>query len=58
MREPGRKPNFERLFLELGRAQAAWLLGNRGQAERILRMIGSLAYAEAKERRPGDPVPE
>ena len=57
-REPGRAPDFARLAMELGRAQSEWELGNRGKAESILRMIGSLAYADAKERGPHDPVPE
>lgn len=54
MREAGRKPDFDRLGIELERAHVAWSLGNRGQAESILRMIGALAFSEAREQRPGE----
>lgn len=58
MREPGREPDFGRLIEETMRAHEEWTKGNRGKAESILRMVGSLAIAEAHERGPHDPVPE
>lgn len=58
MRNPGQAPQFDRLMNDLRRAQEAWCLGEIDKAERILRVVASVAYAESKERGPNDPVPE
>lgn len=58
MREPGNEPMFDKIIEEIERARKEWKLGNRGKAENILRMVASIAYAEAHERGPNDPVPE
>ena len=57
MRDPGAKPDFETLRDELQRAEEEWDKGNHGKAERILRVVASIAYAEAEKRGPGDPIP-
>lgn len=58
MREPGTPPNFGRLINEIERARNMWILGDTKRAEAILKLVGSLAYSEAGERGPNDPVPE
>lgn len=58
MREQGEEPDWQRLITEVERARIEWRLGNRGKAERMLRVMASIAYAESKERGPNDPVPE
>lgn len=58
MREPGQSPQFGRMMQDLLRAQEAWQYGETEKAERILKMVGSIAIAEAQERGPSDPVPE
>lgn len=57
-RDPGKAPDFDRLFADLARAKSAWDDGDQGKAERILRLISSIALADAEERGPNDPVPE
>lgn len=57
-RAPGKAPQFERLLTDLRRAQEAWQYGNIAKAEAILRMVGSIALSESKERGGTDPVPE
>ena len=58
MREPGEEPQFDRLISEVEQARNEWRLGNRGKAERMLKVVASIAYAEASERKPGSPVAE
>ena len=58
MRKPGEAPAFDRIVEEVQRAAAEWALGNRGKAERMLRLAASIAYAESQERGPNDPIPE
>lgn len=58
MREPGRAPQFDRLIGNLERAKKLWAEGSREASERLLVLVASISYAEAKERGPNDPVPE
>jgi hypothetical protein len=57
-RAHGDTPQFDRLIEELERAREEWRKGNRGKAEAMLKVVSSIAYAEAKERGPHDPMPE
>lgn len=57
-REPGTPPQFNRLISNLERAKALWADGNHEAAERLLKLVGSIAMAECEERRPNDPRPE
>lgn len=57
-REPGQAPQFDRLLIDLGRAKSLWDQGNHEAAERMLRLISSIALAESSERGPNDAVPE
>jgi len=58
MRSYDNPPQFERLLNDLRRAQEAWQYGDREKAQRILKMVGSIALAESSERDPNAPVPE
>jgi hypothetical protein len=58
MRAPGDEPQFGRLIEEVERARKEWHLGNRGRAEGILKVVASIAFGEAFEQRPNDPIPE
>lgn len=58
MRNPGEPPPFDRLIRDIERARSEWDAGNREKAEGILRVVGSVAIAEARERPPGAPIPE
>lgn len=58
MREHGERPQFDRLIQEVVRAEKEWDLGNHGKAEAMLKIVASIAYAEARERGPHDPVAE
>lgn len=53
-RDPGHRPDFERLNEELTRAKVLWNAGNKEASERVLILLSSLAYAEAHERYPND----
>jgi hypothetical protein len=57
-REPGQSPQFDRLLFNIARAKRLWDEGNREAAERMLKLIASIAYSEAEERGDNDPVPE
>jgi len=57
-RAPGSRPQFERLIKDLQRATLAWDEGDIDLAERILKLIAYVAFAECEERGPNDPVPE
>jgi hypothetical protein len=57
-RETGSKPQFDRIIGNLERAKKLWEEGNRESAERLLKLAGSIAFAEASERNETDPVPE
>jgi hypothetical protein len=43
---------------ELLRAEDAWQMGQYERAESILKVLASIAYAEANERSEHGPVPE
>lgn len=51
-------PQFERLISEIQHARAAYDAGAMEKYRAIMRLVGSLAYANAAERSPNAPVPE
>jgi hypothetical protein len=57
-REPGTPPQFDRLLHDLKRAKEAWDNGDYKRGEAILKVVGSIALDESKERGEYDPVPE
>ncbi len=57
-RAPGVAPRFDLIIDHIVRAKQQWAIGNHDAAERLLRLAGSLAIAESKERGTDDPVPE
>lgn len=51
-------PQFTRMIDCLVMARTHWGQGDREHARRLLRLVGSIAIAEAHEPGPHDPVPE
>jgi hypothetical protein len=55
MREPGEEPQFDRLIDEIVNARVRWRRGEKEKAERILKLVALIAYADARERGPTTP---
>lgn len=51
-------PQFKRMIMCLENARTLWEQGDQEYARRLLRLVGSIALAEAHEPSPHDPVPE
>jgi hypothetical protein len=49
MRQPGDPPKFEEIIQMAVDAENQWTMGNRAEAERLLRLVATIAYAESKE---------
>ncbi len=58
MRKPGEAPAFDRIIDEVQEARAEWWLGNRGAAERRLRLAAGIAYNESQELTAKHPMAE
>jgi hypothetical protein len=57
-REPGTAPQFDRMIFDLQRAKKLWEENNINAAERLLKLVASIAFSEYEERGENAPVPE